>query len=155
MRPCILLAFAITAIAFGQTRPSFEVASIRPSAPIDQAKMMAAIQKGEKLPLGATITSTRAEYLGLDLRTLLTYAYGVKPYQITGPDWMSATRFDIVATMPNGSLKSDAPSMLRALLSERFKLVTHSAAEEHPVLAIVVGKNGPKLKPSADKPVPI
>src|ERR1700761_8630197 len=101
MKLRILLAFAITAIAFGQPRPSFEVASIRPSAPLDTAKMMAAIQKGEKLPFGATVTATHAEYLGMDLKTLLTYAYGVKPYQITGPDWMPSTRFDIEAKMPD------------------------------------------------------
>jgi uncharacterized protein (TIGR03435 family) len=49
----------------------------------------------------------------------------VKPYQITGPDWMSTTRFDIVAKMPEGSKKGDAPKMLQTLLEERFKLTTH------------------------------
>lgn len=155
MKPRFLLAFAITVVVFGQSRPSFEVATIKPSAPLDQAKVMAAIQKGEKLPAGATITSNRAEYLFMDLKSLLTYAYGVKPYQITGPDWMSNTRFDIEAKLPDGSSKSDAAAMLRTLLEDRFQLVTHTATEDHPVLAIVVGKNGPKLKPSADKPVPI
>jgi uncharacterized protein (TIGR03435 family) len=155
MKLRFLLALAITVVAFAQTRPSFEAATIKPSAPLDQAKMMAALQKGEKLPIGVTISSSRAEYLSLDLRALIMYAYGVKPYQITGPDWMPNTRFDIVAKMPEGSSKSDAAAMLRTLLEDRFKLTSHSATEEHPVLAIVVGKGGPKMKPSADKPVPI
>ncbi len=86
---------------------------------------------------------------------LLTYAYGVKPYQITGPDWMATTRFDIVAKMPEGSKKADAPKMLQTLLEDRFKLTTHRASAEHPVLALVVGKGGPKLKASAEKPVAI
>lgn len=81
----------------------------------------------------------------------MSYAYGVKPYQITGPDWLATMRFDIVAKMPEGS-KKDAPKMLQALLEERFKLTTHRASAEHPVLALVVGKGGPKLKASAEKP---
>lgn len=153
-RLTIWLAF--TAIgAFAQTKPSFEVATIKPAQPMDQAKILAAIQGGGKMPVGATIGSGRAEYLYLDLKSLLTYAYGVKPYQITGPDWMASTRFDIVAKMPEGSTKEDAPKMLQSLLEDRFKLVAHHTTAEHPVLALVVGKGGPKLKPSSEKPVAI
>jgi len=141
--------------AFAQTKPAFEVATIKPSAPLDPAKMIAAMQGGGKMPIGANIDSRRAEYLYLDLKTLLTYAYGVKPYQITGPDWMSSTRFDILAKMPEGSTKEDAPKMLQALLEERFKLTTHRTSAEHPVLALVVGKGGPKLKASEGTPVAI
>ena len=149
---CLVLA----GIAAGaQTKPSFEVATIKPAAPLDQAKIAAAVQSGGKLPVGATIDSRRAEYLYLDLKSLLTYAYGVKPYQINGPDWMTTTRFDIVAKMPDGSAKDDAPKMLQSLLEERFKLAVHRGNEEHPVLALVVGKGGPKLKASAQQPVAI
>ncbi len=85
----------------------------------------------------------------------LEYAYGVKPYQITGPDWMATTRFDIVAKMPQGSTKDDAPKMLQSLLEDRFNLMAHRASAEHPVLALVMGKGGPKLKASPNKPVAI
>jgi uncharacterized protein (TIGR03435 family) len=68
---------------------------------------------------------------------------------------MSTTRFDIVAKMPEGSTKADAPKMLQSLLEERFKLVTHRTSAEHPVLALVVGKGSPKLKASTEKPVAI
>ncbi|HEY4363920.1 MAG TPA: TIGR03435 family protein [Bryobacteraceae bacterium] len=151
-----LAAFVfVTLAAFAQTKPSFEVATIKPAQPMDQAKILAALQSGGKLPIGATVGGGRAEYLYLDLKTLLTYAYGVKPFQITGPDWMATTRFDIMAKMPAGSAKSDAPKMLQSLLEDRFKLETHRTSAEHPVLALVVGKGGPKLKPSAEKPVAI
>jgi len=85
----------------------------------------------------------------------MTYAYGVKPYQIKGPDWMAATRFDIVAKMPEGATKDDAAKMLQSLLEDRFKLAVHHAAVEQPVLALVAGKGGLKLKQSAEKPLPI
>lgn len=150
------VCFVLTAAAaFGQTKPSFEVATIKPSAPIDPVKLAATLQAGGKMPIGATIDSQSAEYLYLDLKSLITYAYGVKPYQISGPDWMQTTRFDIVAKMPEGSKKEDASKMLQTLLEERFKLTTHRASAEHPVLAIVAGRGGPKLKASAEKPVPI
>jgi uncharacterized protein (TIGR03435 family) len=152
-RPYFAIAL-LAATAWAQPRPSFEAATVKPSAPIDQAKMIAMIQSG-KMPLGAHISATRAEYNYLDLKTLLSYAYGVKSYQITGPDWMGSARFDIVAKMPEGSTKADAPRMLQTLLEDRFKLVVHRSTDEHPVLAIVVAKGGPKLKASAEKPVPI
>jgi uncharacterized protein (TIGR03435 family) len=141
--------------AFAQTKPAFEVATIKPSPQMDPAKLVAAMQAGGKMPIGASVASGRAEYLYLDLKSLLTYAYGVKPYQITGPDWMTTVRFDIVAKMPEGSKKEDAPKMLQTLLEDRFKLTTHRTTAEHPVLALVVGKGGPKLKASAETPVAI
>jgi uncharacterized protein (TIGR03435 family) len=152
----ITMSLALTAItAFAQTKPAFEVATIKPSPPLDPAKLAAALQAGGKMPIGANVENLRAEYLYLDLRSLMSLAYGVKPYQITGPDWMATEHFDIVAKMPEGSKKADAPKMLQTLLEDRFKLTTHRASAEHPVLALVVGKGGPKLKASAEKPVAI
>jgi uncharacterized protein (TIGR03435 family) len=150
----ICLALTATA-AFAQTKPAFEVATIKPSPPMDMAKIAAALQAGGKMPIGANVEFLRAEYKYLDLRSLMSMAYGVKPYQITGPDWLATEHFDIVAKMPEGSKKEDAPKMLQTLLEERFKLTTHRGSSEHSVLALVVGKGGPKLKASAEKPVAI
>jgi uncharacterized protein (TIGR03435 family) len=152
----VSICMALVAMAaFAQTKPAFEVATIKPAPPMDPVKIAAALQAGGKMPIGANIDAHHAEYLYVDLKTLLTYAYGVKPYQITGPDWMTSERFDIVAKMPEGSKKEDAPKMLQTLLEDRFKLTTHRTSAEHPVLALVVGKGGPKLKASAEKPVAI
>jgi uncharacterized protein (TIGR03435 family) len=152
----VTIGLALTAIAaFAQTKLAFEVATIKPSPPMDMAKVAAALQAGGKMPIGANVEFLRAEYKYLDLRSLMTLAYGVKPYQITGPDWLATEHFDIVAKMPDGSKKEDAPKMLQTLLEERFKLTTHRASAEHPVLALVVGKGGPKLKASAETPVAI
>jgi uncharacterized protein (TIGR03435 family) len=150
------LGLAFTAVAaFAQTKPSFEVATIKPAPPLDTVKLAGLLQAGGKMPIGANVDGLRAEYLYLDLKSLITYAYGVKPYQITGPEWMATERFDIVAKMPDGAKKADAAKMLQTLLEERFKLTVHRTTAEHPVLALVVGKGGPKLKASVDKPVAI
>jgi uncharacterized protein (TIGR03435 family) len=147
------LALTATA-AFAQTRPSFEVATIKPAAPLDQAKFAAAVQSGGKRPVGANVDAHRAEFLYADLKSLLCYAYRLKLDQISGPDWMSSTRFDVVAKLPEGSAQADAAAMLQSLIEERFKLKFHHASVEHPVLALVAaGRNGLKLKPSAALPV--
>ncbi len=138
-----------------QTKLEFDVASIKPSAPLDPMKMAADMQAGKMPRLGVHIDGSQAEYLYLSLKDLMVMAYKVKPYQITGPDWLGKQRFDIRAKMPSGSKKDDAPKMLQALLEDRFKLKVHSSKAEHPVLALVVGKGGPKLKESAEKPKPI
>jgi hypothetical protein len=52
----VTICLALMAIgAFSQTKPSFEVATIKPSQPMDQAKLLASLQSGGKLPIGANI----------------------------------------------------------------------------------------------------
>ena len=124
----------------------FDVASVRPSAPLDMQKMAADMQAGKMPRMGAHVDGLLAEYNYMSLKDLVAAAYKVKDYQITCPDWMGTARFDISARMPEGSSKDDAPKMLQALLADRFKLVIHRETQDHPVLALVVGKDGPKLK---------
>src|ERR1039457_3477734 len=150
------VCLALTAIAaLAQTAPTFEVASIKPAAPLDMMKVAADVQAGHMPKIGAHVDAARAEYTYMALKELIVTAYKVKPYQITGPDWISTTRFDIVAKMPEGSTKADAPKMLQALLEDRFKLAVHRDKKENPVLALVVAKGGPKMKESAEAPAAI
>ena len=149
---CLMLS---TVAAFAQRKPAFEVASIKPAAPPDQAKMLAALQAGGQMPVGPHIGPNRAEYLYMNLKSLIVYAYQVKPYLVSGPDWLEQQRFDIVAKYPAGATSADAPQMLQSLLEDRFQLKVHKSTEERPVFALVKGSGGPKLKASAEKPVPI
>jgi len=142
---CLVLP---AAVALAQTTPAFEVASIKPAAPLDMMKLAAGIQNGEMPKIGPRVDGARAEYTYMALRELIVLAYKVKAYQITGPDWIASQRFDIVAKLPDGASKDDAPKMLQALLEDRFKLAVHRESKEHPVLALVVGKGGPKMKES-------
>jgi uncharacterized protein (TIGR03435 family) len=134
---------------------TFDVASVRPSAPLDMAKLAADMQAGRMPNVGIHVNGLRAEYNYLTLKDLITVAYKVKPFQITGPAWLATQRFDVVAKMPEGSTKDDAPKMLQALLAERFKLEVHRDTQEHPVLALVVAKGGAKLKESPAAGAPI
>jgi len=91
------------------------------------------------------------------LSELIGMAYKVKYYQIQGPDWLGPTgqRFDILAKMPEGATKDQVPEMLQALLAERFKLTLHRTSKETQVYALIIGKNGLKMKETpSDVPVP-
>jgi uncharacterized protein (TIGR03435 family) len=156
--------------AFGQAAPNtqavpapqaaaakleFDVASVRPSAPLDMQKMAADIQAGKMPNFGIHINGLRAEYNYATMKSMIASAYKVKEYQVTGPAWLATDHFDIVAKMPDGSTKDDASTMLQALLTDRFKMVVHRETQEHPVLALVVGKGGPKMKESPGDAPPI
>jgi uncharacterized protein (TIGR03435 family) len=130
------------------TKLEFDVASVRPSAPLDMQKMAADMQAGKMPNFGIHINGLRAEYNYATMKSLIASAYKLKEYQVTGPAWLATDHFDIVAKMPDGATKDDAPAMLQTLLADRFKLVAHRETQEHPVLALVVGKGGPKMKES-------
>jgi len=149
----MLAALGLTCAAWGQT--AFEVATIKPAAPLDMAKIAAAVQAGQAPKIGPHIEFGRAEYTYMSLRELIALAYNLKAYQVSGPDWLATTRFDIQAKLPEGAGKENAPAMLQALLKERFAVTAHSSMEERPVLALVVAKTGSKLKPATQVPAPI
>jgi uncharacterized protein (TIGR03435 family) len=145
------LLFAACA-AFGQTPAAkrvFDVATIRPAPPLDQAKVMSG-----QFRVGMSVDGNRVDIRFFSLSDLIRTAYKVKQFQISGPDWMSTDRWEVQAKMPDGATKDDVPEMLQALLVERFKLQIHRDSKEQSVYGLIVGKGGPKLKPSpADAPV--
>jgi uncharacterized protein (TIGR03435 family) len=150
-RKFVLFLLLFTSAAFAQTAPgnaAFEVATVKPSAPLDMAKMAADMKAGKMPRFGPHVDAARAEYNFMPLKDLIANAYTVKGYQVTGPSWLASTRFDIAAKMPEGATKDDAPKMLQALLADRFKLTLHRETQDHPVLALMVGKDGPKMKVS-------
>jgi uncharacterized protein (TIGR03435 family) len=134
---------------------AFEVATVKPSPPLDMAKLAAAVRAGRMPRFGPHVDGALAIYTYMSLKQLIANAYGVKAYQIIGPAWLATQRFDVVAKIPAGASKDDAPQMLQALLEDRFKLAAHHDTQLRPVLALVVGKHGPKLKESPPDTAPV
>ena len=126
----------------------FDVASVRPAQPPDMQKMMADLQAGKK-PESVHIDGSRAVFTYMSVKELIAYAYKMRSYEVTGPDWMLTDRFDIVARIPDGASKDDVPAMMQALLADRFQLAAHRQAVDQPVLALVAGKSGIKLQAAA------
>jgi len=131
---------------------AFEVATIRPAKMPSQTDLM-----NGKMHVGMKTDAARVDIGFMSLNDLICAAYKVKSYQVSGPDWMGAMneRFDVLAKMPEGATKDQVPEMLQALLADRFKLAIHHDSKERPVYALIVGKNGSKLKESPpDAPAP-
>ena len=61
---------------------------------------------------------------------------------------MASERYDILAEAPENTSRGDLSLMLQALLADRFKLVIRREVRESTVYALVVAKNGLKLKRS-------
>lgn len=146
--PRLLLASALLALsgcaAFAQ---SFEVASIKPSPPPSPGRMLVGMRGGPGTADPGQLTITN-----MGLGDLIQYAWNVKSYQVQGPGWLDSARFDIIARIPSGATVQDARVMMRNLLAERFGLVLHHATREASVYALLVAKNGPKLKEAAPDP---
>ena len=143
-----MAAGLVTAALRAQSQPAapqlkFEVASIKPAP-----DMMTVLSAGGKPHLGMKVDGAMVDIGGWSLKMLILTAYKLKPYQVSGPDWMDSVRFDILSKIPEGGTKDQVPEMLQALLAERFKLTAHRETKEQPVYGLVVGKDGPKLKPS-------
>jgi uncharacterized protein (TIGR03435 family) len=139
----VLLLTAASAIAQPATPPpAFEVASIKPAPPVNPELVVSG-----QAHLGVTIDNALADFGGQSLTNLIARAYRVKPYQISGPEWLSTERFDIVAKLPEGASEDSVPEMLQTLLAERFKLKPHTENKELSIYALVVDKGGPKLTP--------
>ncbi len=86
---------------------------------------------------------------GTSVRTLIQFANGVHPRQITGPAWIDSERYDItIKADQEGS--PDIPQMrilMQKLLADRFQLVSHREKKELSVYAITIAKGGPRLTP--------
>jgi uncharacterized protein (TIGR03435 family) len=137
--------------AFAQTAensPTFEVASVKPAAPIIGNRIMVMMRGGPGSNDPGQIT-----YSNVTLYNVLMNAYGVKSFQISGPGWLDSERYDIVAKVRRGATKAECKVMMQNLLAERFKLTLHRDKKDLPMYALVVGKNGPKLKESVEDPV--
>src|ERR1035441_3594982 len=67
----------------------FDVASVRPSAPLDLQKLAADMQAGKMPNFGIHINGLRAEYNYATMKSLIASAYKLKEYQVTGPAWLA------------------------------------------------------------------
>jgi uncharacterized protein (TIGR03435 family) len=136
------------ALAFAQSTqgPAFEVASVKPSAPVppNGGVYFGPARGGPGTPDPGQITWTYAT-----LRGLLMTAYEVKEYQVSGPAWLNSERYDIVAKVPSGATNEQVKMMWQNLLAERFGVVLHHESKGFQVEELVIAKGGHKLKETA------
>jgi uncharacterized protein (TIGR03435 family) len=104
-------AFILAAsVAYSQTNPSFEVASIKPSSSADQRPLF-------------SIRPDQVRIENASVKRLIELAYGIKNYQVAGgPGWTSTELYSINAKPESSSKPDQIMPMLQLLLAERSNL---------------------------------
>jgi uncharacterized protein (TIGR03435 family) len=116
----------------------FEVATIKEVHP-----------EGFSFSTGMTFDPAMVRVKGLSLYEMFLTVYKVRPYQLTAPDWIQSTRFDITARIPKGHSQQEVLFvMLRTLLEKRFQMKTHRETKLLPAYALVLARGGLKIQPS-------
>jgi len=133
----------------GQTLPTFEVATIKPSR--------SDLGRSFHVSIWWNDNSYRTE--NLTLREFIRNAFNAtSDAQLTGgPDALLDSRFDISAKigddafaamkkLPNAQRQRTVQLMMQALLADRFGLKVHTETRDLPVFNLIVDKGGSKLQ---------
>jgi uncharacterized protein (TIGR03435 family) len=122
--------------------PYFEVATIKPSSPAEQAK-------GYKFA-GQTFTMS-----GYSIAEVIEFAFDVKETQLVGgPAWLRNEKYDIMGKQDLQGLPNllQIKKMLQRLLTERCQLTFRHEMKELAVYELSVASGGAKLtKDEADR----
>jgi len=152
IRLATLLALALFTIpSYSQTSPApapqslsaFEVASIRLNPSTECCTTFT-----------LTYPTDRFTASGITLDLLTSIAYGTGHMKLTGgPDWFDSQRYDISAKVEGDAAitREQMQPLLQNLLEQRFHLVTHRQQKLVPGYALVVAREGFKLKPNTTK----
>jgi bla regulator protein BlaR1 len=154
--------------------PSFEVATIKPQAPLTFT--MRAPAGGEKVisqmvftgpsaPNGKPQSPTDRVSLHVTPAMLIAMAYNLQlPSEgriVGGPDWLKTDNYEIQAKIPDAlfaDMQKMPPAQSReqrllmeqSLLATRFGLKVHFETRDMPVYALVAAKSGAKLTPAKE-----
>jgi uncharacterized protein (TIGR03435 family) len=83
----------------------------------------------------------------ISLKKLVAWAYGVDMFRIQGgPAWADSETYDVEAKAEERLTEKEIVPMLQPLLADRFQLRFHRETKESPVYALVIGRNGSKLR---------
>ena len=140
----LLIALTANSLIAQQAAPKFEVASVKrapPPQPVNRVVQQVS-------PPGTFNRTT-------NVAVLIQFAYDVQDYQVVGgPSWVREDRFDVAARAGREVPLAELRLMLRSLLAERFKLVTHNEQREMSAYALVLSRAdkrfGPGLKKNPD-----
>jgi uncharacterized protein (TIGR03435 family) len=124
---------------------SFEVATVKRSGP-------------DAVTRHFSIEGRRFVTTHTSLADLIQFAYGLHPRQIVnGPKWLESDKFNVVGSISTNANPTEQDEqkwmkMMANLLDSRFQLRFHLEKRELAVYAIVVDRDGPRLKLSDGDP---
>jgi len=139
----LVVAGLLVAPLAAQQPPLYEVASVKPN-------QNAAARQGLQTAPG------RYTFTAYTLKSLIDVAFQRSAFdqreEIGGPDWIDKDRFDVVIQAPAGAVLTDPDgfptglfAMIRAVLVDRFGLVTHDERRERPVYALTLARTDRRL----------
>ena len=127
---------------------AFDVAVIRPANPAEK-----------NFNIG--VQGRRVSVLFATLQTLIYKSYNIQPGLIENkPKWLDDVHWDVIGTMAANGIAPPQPGedsgvdiddineMVRSLLADRFKLVTHAGSQPSTVYAMLA--DNPRMKKAAD-----
>jgi bla regulator protein blaR1 len=131
-------------VAFAQekARAEFEVASVKSGNPDDRRRLVGSLGPG------------RFDAINASLRMLISFAYDVREYQVSGgPGWLSLAEFNIEAKPPRtasfpANTLGPPPflrEMVQSMLADRFRLTVHRETHEQHIYELTIAKSGSKL----------
>ena len=146
-----LLGFVVVTFAFA--KDEFEVTSVKPNTSangVNGGCHGTSSKPGQAdraaIPVGRCIVTAAR------LSHLIAIAYEIDLQNVKGgPDWVwGVDRFDVEGKADNPSTATEAQLllMLQNLLADRFQLRIHREMTQSSGSALLIAKNGPKLKES-------
>jgi uncharacterized protein (TIGR03435 family) len=142
LRRFIVLASLLSTALLAQpqpAQPSFEVASVRPSAQT----------VGPDYNNQVSWTPARFTAKNVTLKRLIADAWNLQLNQVIGPSWLDHNEYDIEARLAGDATSQQKALMLQSLLADRFALKQHAETRAMRVYELTVAKDGPKIKPAA------
>jgi len=149
-RAFVAAALAAAPLAAQQPAPVYEVASVKAN------RDSAAVPRFQVAP-------GRYTWIANSVSSLISLSHQRNAFDrreiIGGPDWIEKDRFDVTVQAFAGAPLSDLDgfpgpvfAMVRAVLADRFGLVTHNEVRERPVYALTLARAdrrlGTGLKPT-------
>ena len=157
----LVLAISVATVSaqqeIGTARPSFDVASVKPS-PVSERLGDTITSIPGTFPPGGRFLAHNSPFLMIIRRAYQDFS--LRPDQIVGPSWITEERYDIDARAADDTDESRVRLMLQQLLAERFKMKVHTETRMQDVYSLVMaradGRQGPQLRaPTRDCSKPI
>jgi hypothetical protein len=128
-----------------ETRPQFEVASIKPTAGFHDSfnTTPATVRRMVRKAGHGRLTLHWAT-----LKDLIVAAYNVtNDFQIVGgPAWANDDQYEVIAKAEGNATSGQMRPMLQSLLADRFKLTIHRETQEMPIYRLAVAKAARRLR---------
>jgi uncharacterized protein (TIGR03435 family) len=130
------------------------LAAQQPASPLEVASVKA--NRSPDARPSFSVAPGRYSFIAYTVRSLIGLSHQRNAFDpremIGGPDWIDKDRFDVVVQAEKGAALTDPDgfpgpvfAMLRAVLADRFGLVTHDEVRERPVYALMTARADRRL----------